>query len=209
MKELSRENRKRFPGAIRRDRGGQRGATLVELALLLPILVVMVLGIIDFGRLIHARLVITNVSREGGSIGSRTDQQGNQQLITALQHSAAPFTISGADGRIIHHQDQCRPERAQPAAFYRLAGDRRSAERAEQDHGKRGADAGGTRKSALWPTPIQYGPKRFRHRGSDDRRGLLSLPAHHAAARVHPEPRSAKSRRHCHREPGYFLGGIS
>ena len=100
MKELSRENRKRFPGAIRRDRGGQRGATLVELALLLPILVVMVLGIIDFGRLIHARLVITNVSREGGSIGSRTDQQGNQQLITALQHSAAPFTISGADGRI-------------------------------------------------------------------------------------------------------------
>jgi hypothetical protein len=99
MKELSREKRKRFPGAIR-DRGGQRGATLVELALLLPILVVMVLGIIDFGRLIHARLVITNVSREGGSIGSRTDQQGNQQLITALQNSAAPFTISGADGRI-------------------------------------------------------------------------------------------------------------
>jgi hypothetical protein len=101
MKELSQEKRKRFPGAIRRDRGGQRGATLVELALLLPILVVMVLGIIDFGRLIHARLVITNVSREGGSIGSRADQQGNQQLITALQHSAAPFTITGADGRII------------------------------------------------------------------------------------------------------------
>jgi hypothetical protein len=101
MKELSREKRKRFPGAIRRDRGGQSGATLVELALLLPILVVMVLGIIDFGRLIHARLVMTNVSREGGSIGSRADQQGNQQLITALQHSAAPFTINGADGRII------------------------------------------------------------------------------------------------------------
>ena len=117
MKELSRENRKRFPGAIRRDRGGQRGATLVELALLLPILVVMVLGIIDFGRLIHARLVITNVSREGGSIGSRANQQGNQQLITALQHSAAPFTISGADGRIIITRISAGPNALNPQPF--------------------------------------------------------------------------------------------
>jgi hypothetical protein len=117
MKELSREKRKRFPGAIRRDRGGQRGATLVELALLLPILVVMVLGIIDFGRLIHARLVITNVSREGGSIGSRADQQGNQQLITALQHSAAPFTINGADGRIFITRIDAGPNALAPQPF--------------------------------------------------------------------------------------------
>jgi hypothetical protein len=117
MKELSREKRKRFPGAIRRDRGGQRGATLVELALLLPILVVMVLGIIDFGRLIHARLVMTNVSREGGSIGSRADQAGNQRLITALQHSAAPFTISGADGRIFITRIRAGQNQLSPQPF--------------------------------------------------------------------------------------------
>lgn len=124
MKELSRGTGKRFLRPIRRDRGWQRGATLVELALLLPILVVMVLGIIDFGRLIHARLVMTNVSREGGSIGSRADQAGNQQLITALQHSAAPFTISGADGRIFITRIRAGLNAAntQPFIAWRLTG---------------------------------------------------------------------------------------
>lgn len=78
---------------------GQRGAALVELAFLLPILIVMVLGIIDFGRLIHARLVVTNVSREGGSLGSRDIRVGDQ-LVSMLLSSAAPFNLSGADGRV-------------------------------------------------------------------------------------------------------------
>ena len=78
---------------------GQRGAALVELAFLLPILIVLVLGIIDFGRLIHARLVMTNVSREGGSLGSRDIRVGSQ-LVSMLQSSAAPFDLSGGDGRI-------------------------------------------------------------------------------------------------------------
>lgn len=77
----------------------QRGAALVELALLLPILIVMILGIIDFGRLIHARLVMTNVSREGGSLGSRDIRVGSQ-LVGMLQASAAPFNLGGAEGRI-------------------------------------------------------------------------------------------------------------
>ena len=106
MKELSREKRKRFPGAIRRDRGGQRGATLVELALLLPILVVMVLGIIDFGRLIHARLVMTNVSREGGSIGSRADQNGQP----AADHRSPEL------GRPLHHQRRRREDHSSPGS---------------------------------------------------------------------------------------------
>jgi len=71
----------------------------VELAFLLPILIVLVLGIIDFGRLIHARLVMTNVSREGGSLGSRDIRVGSQ-LVSMLQSSAAPFDLSGGDGRI-------------------------------------------------------------------------------------------------------------
>ncbi|HNS53478.1 MAG TPA: pilus assembly protein [Syntrophales bacterium] len=80
-------------------RDGQRGAALVELAFLLPLLIVMILGIIDFGRLIHARLVMTNVSREGGSLGSRDIRVGSQ-LVSMLQTSAAPFNLGGAEGRI-------------------------------------------------------------------------------------------------------------
>lgn len=91
--------RTRVLSPIPGSRDGQRGAALVELAFLLPILIVLVLGIIDFGRLIHARLVMTNVSREGGSLGSRDIRVGNQ-LVGMLQSSAAPFNLNGGEGRI-------------------------------------------------------------------------------------------------------------
>jgi hypothetical protein len=71
----------------------------VELAFILPILVVLVYGVVEFGRLIHARLVITNVSREGGSLASRDIRVG-QQLITMLQASASPFDLKNAYGRV-------------------------------------------------------------------------------------------------------------
>ena len=77
---------------------GNRGAALLELALLLPLLVVLAFGVIDLGRLIHARLVVTNVSREGGSLASRDIRVGND-LITMLQSSATPFNLQ-TDGRI-------------------------------------------------------------------------------------------------------------
>ena len=81
---------------LRRD--GERGAALLEMALLLPLLVVLAFGVIDLGRLIHARLVVTNVSREGGSLASRDIRVGND-LISMLQSSATPFNLQ-TDGRI-------------------------------------------------------------------------------------------------------------
>jgi len=82
--------------SLRRD--GESGAALLEMALLLPPLVVLVLGVIDLGRLIHARLVVTNVSREGGSLASRDIRVGND-LISMLQSSATPFNLQ-TQGRI-------------------------------------------------------------------------------------------------------------
>jgi len=81
----------------------ERGASLLELALLLPILVVLAFGVIDLGRLIHARLVVTNVSREGGSLASRDLQLGSTPgttLVDMLLASASPFDLSGSQGRI-------------------------------------------------------------------------------------------------------------
>jgi hypothetical protein len=75
----------------------ERGASLLELVLLLPVLVVLVFGVIDLGRLIHARLVITNVSREGGSLAARNRDPAN--LMTLLQTSAVPFDLANS-GRI-------------------------------------------------------------------------------------------------------------
>ena len=72
---------------------------MVELAFILPILVVLVFGIVDLGRLIQARLVVTNVSREGGSLASRDIRDG-AALISMLQSSASPLDLKNANGRI-------------------------------------------------------------------------------------------------------------
>jgi hypothetical protein len=58
----------------------------------------MVFGVIDFGRLIQARLIVTNVSREGGSLASRGINSGND-LLSMLQSSGAPLDLNGL-GRI-------------------------------------------------------------------------------------------------------------
>jgi hypothetical protein len=85
---------KTMKATTRPKRGTERGAALLELAFLLPLLVVMVLGVIDLGHLIHARLVMTNVSREGGSLASRDRGGTDANLISMLQSSATPFDLA-------------------------------------------------------------------------------------------------------------------
>lgn len=76
-----------------------RGAAAVEFAFILPILVILVFAVIDFGRFIQARLIITNVSREGGNLASR-DIKNGADLITMLQSSSSPLVLSGELGKI-------------------------------------------------------------------------------------------------------------
>jgi Flp pilus assembly protein TadG len=42
-----------------------RGAAAVELALVLPLLLVLLFGIVDFGRMLNAQIVLTEAAREG------------------------------------------------------------------------------------------------------------------------------------------------
>lgn len=57
----------RFPNRIfpASRRGDQRGAAAVELALVLPMLVMLVFGIIEFGRAYNAKIALTAATREG------------------------------------------------------------------------------------------------------------------------------------------------
>src|SRR6185312_11491700 len=43
----------------------ERGAAAVEFALVLPVLLMLIFGIIDFGRMLAAKIVITEAAREG------------------------------------------------------------------------------------------------------------------------------------------------
>jgi hypothetical protein len=48
----------------------QRGQSMVELALVLPLLLLILFGIVDLGRVFNAYIAITNASREGALCGS-------------------------------------------------------------------------------------------------------------------------------------------
>ncbi len=59
----------------------QKGVAAVEFAIILPVLMIIIFGIIEFGLLLYGKQVITNASREGARAGvvvgvSRVDDAG-------------------------------------------------------------------------------------------------------------------------------------
>lgn len=67
----------------------ERGAALVELALVLPVLVLFVFGIVEFGRAYNARIELTSAVREGARAGALG---GNP--VTATRNAAPGLTAS-------------------------------------------------------------------------------------------------------------------
>lgn len=69
-------------------RRGHRGQTLVEFALILPIFVLVLVGIFDFGRGVYAYNTISNASREAVRIGI-VDQNVGRLQAEAVKASVA------------------------------------------------------------------------------------------------------------------------
>jgi Flp pilus assembly protein TadG len=70
------------------------GQSLVELALVLPVLIGMVFGIIDISRAIYAYNSIANLSREGADLASRSGQTYSpQQIMDVLAQTAQPLAM--------------------------------------------------------------------------------------------------------------------
>ena len=68
--------------ARRGSANSDRGAAAVEFALLLPLLVLLIFGMIDFGRAINAQITITQAAREGARVlalpgGTTVEADGN------------------------------------------------------------------------------------------------------------------------------------
>lgn len=57
------------PGVGRRQRR-ERGQALVEVALVVPVLLIMVLGTVDFGWALRSWMTVTNSAREGAHAGA-------------------------------------------------------------------------------------------------------------------------------------------
>ena len=76
-----------------------KGQSLVETALVLPVLLLIMTGIIDFGLLFNNYLVVSNASREGArsaAVGSTDDQitEAVHSMAASLDISKLTITIS-------------------------------------------------------------------------------------------------------------------
>ena len=75
----------------------QRGLAAVEFALLLPMLLLLLFGMIDAGRALQANIIMTNIGREGANLVARGSTQletGSQDIIYALMASAPPLDVN-------------------------------------------------------------------------------------------------------------------
>ncbi len=74
----------------------EKGASAVEFALVLPVLMLVLFGIIEFGFILYDKAVITNASREGArkGIAFRQDATG----ILAVSETEITSTVAGYTG---------------------------------------------------------------------------------------------------------------
>lgn len=69
-----------------------RGAAAIELAIILPLLLLLIAGIVDLGRLMYTEVVLSNAAREG----SRMIALGYSTADAQARVTAAAFNIGAA-----------------------------------------------------------------------------------------------------------------
>jgi Flp pilus assembly protein TadG len=79
----------------RRREPVERGASAVEFALVLPLLLLVIAGIVDFGRALFTQVILTNAAREGARAAIFTSiTPGPQTRATAAAPGVSPLAIN-------------------------------------------------------------------------------------------------------------------
>jgi len=93
----------------RHSGGPDRGAAAVELALVLPLLLLVLFGIIDFGRMLHAQIKLTEAAREGARASALGQSNSSVQArvtestsgLTGVTSTVTPCTTTTGDAQVI------------------------------------------------------------------------------------------------------------
>ena len=73
--------------------GDAKGQSLLEAALVLPLLITIVLGVFEFARVIQANNILANITREGANMASRTSST-DQQIMDAVASTTTPLNMN-------------------------------------------------------------------------------------------------------------------
>lgn len=83
-----------------RERQHSRGQSVVELALLMPFLIWVCAGAVDFGRVYYYDIVMINAARSGARAAADT-RTSDAQVRTAVKADANPVAVSDGDIAIL------------------------------------------------------------------------------------------------------------
>jgi len=89
-----------------------KGQSLVEFALVLPLLLLLVIGAIEFGRLFFIKIALTNAAREGAYYLSLypDDYSNAEEAIKAeALNSGIPLTDEGNPDILVTYENCCTP----------------------------------------------------------------------------------------------------
>ena len=75
---------------VRQTLHSQKGIATVEFSMIAMILITLAFGVVEFGTMIQAQAVVTNIGREGGNLASR-DLKTGQDLLDLLAASSSPL----------------------------------------------------------------------------------------------------------------------
>ncbi len=75
--------------------GDDRGAAAVEMAIVLPLLLLLVFGIIDFGRMLNTQITVSAAAREGARWAA-LGQSGVAARVTAAAPGLIPAPVTTA-----------------------------------------------------------------------------------------------------------------
>ncbi|MBI1347161.1 pilus assembly protein [bacterium] len=82
---------------VRSRRHHRRAAAIVEMAMVLPVFMLVTMGIIEFGRALWVANMVTNASREGTRMAI-LDGSSNAQVISAVRDFLeSSLSVSGSD----------------------------------------------------------------------------------------------------------------
>ncbi len=92
---------------------GQQGSVMVEFAIILPVLLLLVFGIIDFGHALYMKAEVTAASREGAryAVKYHTNAGGSPVAPNALTPSVGDWVYNnyGATGKPLENSDLTVP----------------------------------------------------------------------------------------------------